>query len=192
MMPSSTDRKRTARHRDNMTEREGKGAKKLNLPKVTYNIWIGSDQFGKHDCDARFNSSTGFPIIPPITNLMHCRCVRSQTTQATQTCLVSIRQHTSAYVNIRQHTLYESSDLSDTDVSHIRQHTSADVSIRQHTLYESSDSSDTGVSCIRQHTSAYVGIRQHMMMMLCLFKEFSKESQEKEALLSPCIGSIKA
>jgi hypothetical protein len=35
------------------------------------------------------------------------------------------------------------------------------------------------------------GIAMMMMMMLYLFKEFSKESYKKEALLSPCIGSIK-
>jgi hypothetical protein len=157
-----------------MTEREEQGATKLNLPKVTYNICIGSDYFGKHDCDARFNSSTGwYPNYFPLTNLMQCRCYMSQATQATQACraYVSIRQHTSAYVSIRQHTLYESSDSSDTGVSRIRQHTSAYVSIRQHTsayvsirqhtLYESSDSSHKGVSRIRQHTSAYVSIRQH-------------------------------
>ena len=37
-------------------------------------------------------------------------------------------------------------------------------------------------------TAAFVG--NMMMMMWCLFKGF-KESKEKEALLSPCIGSIK-
>ncbi len=30
-----------------------------------------------------------------------------------------------------------------------------------------------------------------MMLMLYLFKEFSKESYKKEALLCPCVGSIK-
>jgi hypothetical protein len=60
-----------------------------------------------------------------------------------QPAYVSIRQHTSAYVSIHQHT---SAYVS------IRQHTSAYVSIRQHTSAHVS---------IRQHTSAYVSIRQH-------------------------------
>jgi hypothetical protein len=51
--------------------------------------------------------------------------------------VVSIRQHTSAYVSTRQHTsAYVST----------RQHTSAYVSIRQHT---------SAYASIRQHTSAY-------------------------------------
>jgi hypothetical protein len=54
-----------------------------------------------------------------------------------------IRQHTSAYVSMRRHTLACVS---------IRQHTSAHVSIRQRA---------SACVSIRQHTSAHVSVRQH-------------------------------
>jgi hypothetical protein len=82
--------------------------------------------------------------------------------------LMGIRQHTSAYVSIRQHTaplqlqaplqlrcqylyfLYYSAYVS------IRQHTSAYVSMRQHT---------SAYVSIRQHTSAYVALRLPRLLM---------------------------
>jgi hypothetical protein len=71
-------------------------------------------------------------------SLLACRRPHTQT----QAC-VSIRQHTSAYVRIRQ--------LAPACAS-MRQHTPAYASIRQH--------SPKCIS-IRQHTSAYARIRQH-------------------------------
>jgi hypothetical protein len=68
-----------------------------------------------------------------------------------------VRQHTSAYVSIRQ----QSSPQSRLAPSgaYVRQHTSAYVSIRQ----QSSPQSRLAPSgaYVRQHTSAYVSIRQH-------------------------------
>ncbi len=69
---------------------------------------------------------------------------------------VCIRQRTSAYVSVRQHTgkLLDGARkpaLSNAIVS-IRQHTPAYASIRQHT---------PAFASIRQHTPAYVSIRQH-------------------------------
>ena len=68
-------------------------------------------------------------------------------------CHVSIRQHTSAYVRIRQHAVGQ---LAPTQPS--CRNTSTYVSIRQHTsAYVSLLSAYIS---IRQHTSAYVSIRQ--------------------------------
>jgi hypothetical protein len=99
--------------------------------------------------------------------------------------IYSIRQHTSAYVSIRQHTLKRQWER------RRRQHTSAYVSIRQHTsayvkeavgeeeayraerpvrrthvhaatcAYVSIRQHTSACVSIRQHTSAYVSIRQH-------------------------------
>jgi hypothetical protein len=93
-------------------------------------------------------------------------------------CIYGIRQHTSAYVSIRQHTCIRGQPPTAVNpiryvylayVS-IRQHTSAYVSIRRHTCIRGQP--PTAVNpiryvylayvSIRQHTSAYVGIRQHM------------------------------
>ncbi len=86
----------------------------------------------------------------------------------------SIRQHTSAYVSIRQAYVsicqmricsraQHSQQHTSAYVS-IRQHTSAYVSIRQHTSAYVKCESAVGrstLNSIRQHTSAYVSIRQH-------------------------------
>jgi hypothetical protein len=86
----------------------------------------------------------------------------------------SIRQHTSAYLSIRQHS--RGTDVFPRDIrllptpspACIRQHTSAYVSIRQHTSAYLSIREDSSLLpllpeyvSIRQHTSAYVSIRQH-------------------------------
>jgi hypothetical protein len=78
-----------------------------------------------------------------------------------------IRQHTSAYVSIRQHTslpIHQQAAFLHTSYVSIRQHTLAHVSIRQHTSAYLSIPQHTSTSAyvsIRQHTSAYVSIRQH-------------------------------
>jgi hypothetical protein len=99
------------------------------------------------------------------------RCVRglghgtlSRLQARTSSSRISIRQHTSAYVSIRQRLRQERAPLPHASAAaagsapappayvSIRQHTSAYVSIRQHT---------SAYVSIRQHTSAYVSIRQH-------------------------------
>jgi hypothetical protein len=83
-----------------------------------------------------------------------------------RTCpvLVSIRQHTSAYVSIRQPSAYVSIRQHTSAYVSIRQHTSAYVSIRQHTsAYVSIRQHTSAYVSIRQHTSAYVSIRQHTL-----------------------------
>ena len=81
------------------------------------------------------------------------------------------RQHTSAYVSIRQHTASCQSrtslrssyllPITSAYVS-IRQHTSASVSICQHTsAYVSICQHTSAYASIRQHTPAYASIRQH-------------------------------
>jgi hypothetical protein len=68
----------------------------------------------------------------------------------------SIRQHTSAYVSIRQHSYCTKLRTFCTE------HTSAYVSIRQHTsAYASIRQHTSAYASIRQHTPAYVSIRQH-------------------------------
>ena len=76
-----------------------------------------------------------------------------------------IRQHTSAYVSIRQHTnllgklgsLRHDLDVEGKDEREVL-HTSAYVSIRQHT---------SAYVSIRQHTSAYVNIEPGVSRALC-------------------------
>jgi hypothetical protein len=96
---------------------------------------------------------------------------------------VSIRQHTSAYVSKRQHTVCLHTVSACVSIRHtsacvsirqhntsayvsIRQHTSACVSIRQHTsAYVSIRQHTSAYVSIRQHTSAYVSIRQHTVCL---------------------------
>jgi hypothetical protein len=88
----------------------------------------------------------------------------------------SIRQHTSAYVSIRQHTCVTCTLLVPQHTSahaNVRQHPSASISIHQHTSAYVSIRSCPPPCCapcmprtsayvsIRQHTSAYASIRQH-------------------------------
>jgi hypothetical protein len=85
---------------------------------------------------------------------------------------VSIRQHTSAYVSIRQPSLLHIASptaffTTCKDVS-IRQHTSAYVSIRQRcpsSLLHTASATAFFTTCGDQHTSAYVSIRQHTSLL---------------------------
>ncbi len=84
----------------------------------------------------------------------------------------SIRQHTSAYVSIRQHTSH-TAHMNLRAIVRIRQHMSAYVSIREHTSLRistcvpsrTSNSSTRRRSCKLQHTSAYVSIRQPKLLV---------------------------
>ena len=77
--------------------------------------------------------------------------------------LVSIRQHTSAYVSIRQqHVSILQHSVVTQDVS-IRQHTAAYVSIRQH---YGGDARRSRMHHANEPTpSAYVSIRQHTRVL---------------------------
>jgi hypothetical protein len=66
-----------------------------------------------------------------------------------------IRQHTSAYVSIRQHSIRQHT----LSINSVHLHTSAYVSIRQHSIRQHTLSINS-VS-VYLHTSAYVSIRQH-------------------------------
>jgi hypothetical protein len=75
---------------------------------------------------------------------------------------MSIRQHTPAYVSIRQHTCGGLGTTLDGQMS-IRQHTPAYVSICQHTsnIRIALQYAPKNRLHAQQHTSAYVRIRQH-------------------------------
>jgi hypothetical protein len=71
----------------------------------------------------------------------------------------TIRQHTPAYVSMRQHT---GAVASPRGSCYLHPHTPAYVSIRHHTpAYVSIRHHTSAYVSIRQHTSAYVNIRQH-------------------------------
>jgi hypothetical protein len=90
---------------------------------------------------------------------------------------VSICQHMSAYVSIRQRTY---ADLEVEYGDSIRQHTSVYVSIRQRTYADLQVEYGDSIllellqlvllARIRQHTSAYVSIRQHTYVLLELLQ----------------------
>jgi hypothetical protein len=98
----------------------------------------------------------------------------------------SIRQHTSAYVSMRQHACYYSSLAQQLcnearGTPNIRQHTSAYVSMRQHACYCSSLAQQLcnearGTPSIRQHTSAYVSMRQHACYCSSLAQQLCNEA----------------
>jgi hypothetical protein len=110
--------------------------------------------------------------------VLRSRCPMSRMNASPATSTSVLRQHTSAYVSIRQHT----PEVEDERVAcnlHVRrtsayvsigQHTSAYVSMRQHTAYVSIRQHTAYVSI--RHTSAYVSIRAcklHVRLTLLVF-----------------------
>jgi hypothetical protein len=75
---------------------------------------------------------------------------------------IYIRQHTPAYVSIRQHTsqtrLAQLAPVPTRPNTHVSRRQHASVSMRQHT---------SAYVSIRQHTPAYVSIRQHTSACMC-------------------------
>ena len=92
----------------------------------------------------------------------HTRSLCAKSSRSTNPSTTCIRQHTSAYVSIRQYT--KSSLSTNPSTTFIRQHPSASVSIREYTsVYE--------VLALYKpvyylHTSAYVSIRQYVVQRL--------------------------
>ncbi len=95
-----------------------------------------------------------------------CMCPHTAMCVSSYYCVVATRQHTSAYVSIRQHTsacVCPHTTASSLPVS-ISQHTSAYVSIRQHTS-----------ACVCPHTTASslpVSIRQHVCVFILLRRRY--------------------
>ena len=86
----------------------------------------------------------------------HARLFRPPLLQL-RCCVRHLRQHTSAYVSVCQHTSYSLAMLvcSARRCSNSAAASASCVSIRQHT------SAYVNIRSIRQHTSVYVSIRQH-------------------------------